>query len=83
MITSEKLAIYRKFHGDEDVWSRAGSPGADVISFDDWLGIRNLLQELTMLRQNRVSKQYADEINRRLEEIVADHETRKALMDLA
>jgi hypothetical protein len=83
MITSEKLAIYKKFGGDEDGWSRAGSPGVDVVSFDDWLSIRNLLQELTMLKQNLASKQYADEINKRLAETVADPEALKALLDLA
>jgi hypothetical protein len=82
MITSEKLAVYREFGGDEDGWSRAGCPKRGLIDDDDWVAIRNLIQELTMLKRNLVSSEYGEQIRRRLSEMTADQDTAQELLEM-
>ena len=80
MITSEHLSVYRKFNGDDDIYSRSGSPDGTEI---DWVAIRNLLQELTMLKRNLVSREYGEQIRQRLSEMTADENTARALFEMA
>jgi hypothetical protein len=83
MITLAKLAVYREFGGNDDGWSRAGCPKQEIFEDKDWSTIGNLLQELTMLKRNLVSKEYGEDISKRLAEVAADKATAKALLDLA
>ena len=80
MITSEQLSVYRKFNGDDDGYSRAGCPAGTEI---DWVAIRNLLQELTMLKRNLVSREYGEQIRQRLSQMTADEKTARALFEMA
>ena len=83
MITAEKLEIYRKFQGDDDGWVRMGCPGRGVIGGADWAEIRNLLQELALLKNGLASTDYAERIRRKLSDVTSDADTAKALLDLA
>ncbi|HEY4415248.1 MAG TPA: hypothetical protein VGO57_06110 [Verrucomicrobiae bacterium] len=83
MITSEKLAVYCEFSGDDDGWSRAGCPKGDVFDDGDWVAIRNLTQELTMLKRSLVSREYGEQIRQRLSEMTADQDTARALFEMA
>lgn len=80
MITAEQLLVYRKFEGDDDGYSIAGSPAGTEIA---WVAIRNLLQELTMLKRGLVSKEYGDQIRERLANMAADEDTALALFEMA
>jgi hypothetical protein len=87
MITSEQLAVYRKFNGDADIYSRevhfregSRSEAGDTM---DWDSIRNLLQELSMLKQNLVSREFGEQIRQRLSEMTADEDTARALLEMA
>jgi hypothetical protein len=80
MITSEQLVVYRKFNGDEDIYSRAGCPDGNEI---DWVAIRNLLQELTMMKRNLVSREFGEQIRQRLSEMTADQNTARELLEMA
>jgi hypothetical protein len=81
MITSEQLAVYRKFNGDVDNYSRGGCPKeGDEI---DWLAVGSLLQELTMLKRDLVSREYGEQIRQRLSEMTADEDTARALLEMA
>ena len=83
MITSEKLAVYLEFGGDDDALQRCGSPKRGGIENGDWVVIRNLLQELTMQKRNLVSPGYAELIRQRLSETTADRVTAQALLEMA
>ena len=83
MITPEKLSVYREFRGDDDGWSRAGCPKGSIFDDGDWVAIRNLLQELTLLKRNLVSKEYGEQIHQRLSAMSADQDTARALMEMA
>jgi hypothetical protein len=83
MITSEKLAVYRKFDGDGDNWSRGGCPKREIFDDSDWFAIGNLLQELTMLKRNLVSREYGEQIRQRLSEMTADEGTARTLFEMA
>jgi hypothetical protein len=83
MITPEKLAVYRKFGGDDDGWSRAGCPKGDIFEDGDWYAIRNLLQEVGMLKLNLVSREYEKQIRQRLSEMTSDPNTVQALFEMA
>ena len=63
MITSEKLAVYRKYAGDIDGWSRAGVQQDHVITDAEWWAITTLLQELSMYKRKLVSARYAKQIH--------------------
>ncbi|HEV2693272.1 MAG TPA: hypothetical protein VG347_10290 [Verrucomicrobiae bacterium] len=80
MITIEQVSVYREFNGDDDGYSRAGCPGGTGM---DWGAIRNLLQELTMLKRNLVSPEYGGQIRQRLLEMTDDENTAKALFEMA
>jgi hypothetical protein len=83
MITSDKLAIYRKYAGDVDEWQRSGGPQQDAITGAEWGAITNLLQELTAYKRDLVSKRYAEQIRERLTQLAADDDVARQIMDLA
>jgi hypothetical protein len=82
MITSEKLSVYREFGGDEDGWQRAGCPKRGLLDDGDWVAIRNLMQELTMLKRNLVSAEYGEQIRQRLADMTADQDTARVLLEM-
>jgi len=82
MITSEKLSVYRQF-SDVDDWQRRGSPRRELFESGGWDEIQNLLQELTMLKRNLVSREYGEQIRQRLADITADRDTARALFEMA
>jgi hypothetical protein len=85
-ITSEQLAIYRRFNGDADIYSREVffRPASRLQAADemDWGAISSLLQELAMLKRNLVAKEYAAQIQRRLSEMAADQSVADALLEM-
>jgi hypothetical protein len=83
MITTQKLAIYRKFDGDDDGWSRAGSPGGETFADGDWAEIRNLLQELSLLKRGLTSADYTERIRQKLSAETSDASVAQSMMDLA
>jgi hypothetical protein len=83
MITSDKLAIYRKYAGDVDGWQLSGGPQRDAITGAEWAAITNILQELTAYKRNLVSQRYAEQIRERLTQLAADDDVARQIMDLA
>jgi len=83
MITAQKLAIYRKFDGDDDGWSRAGCPGREHFADGDWEEIRNMLQELTLLKRGFAAEDYAERIRQKLSAKTSDASVAQTLFDLA
>jgi len=83
MITAEKLAIYRSYGGNVDLWQHAGSPKSDIISGEDWAAIGTLLQELAFYKGALASERYREHIRRRLAQVAADQETERQLLKMA
>jgi hypothetical protein len=82
-ITAPKLDIYRKFDGDDDGWSRAGCPGGEMFADGDWARVRNLLQELSLLKRGLTSADYAERIRHTLSVETSDASVAQTMMDLA
>ncbi len=83
LITLEKLAVYRKYAGDIDGWSRMRTPQDDIITGAEWSTITHLLQELTVYKRNLVSERYGQQIQGKLMELAADDEVARQLLDIA
>lgn len=83
MITAEKLAIYRSFGGNVDLWHNAGSPKSDTISGEDWAAIGTLLQDLAFYKGALAGERYREHIRRRLAQVAADQETERELLKMA
>jgi hypothetical protein len=82
MITAEKLAVYRSYGGNVDLWRHAGSPKSDIISAEDWAAIGNLLQELAFYKGALAGERYREHIRRRLAQVAADQETERQLLKM-
>ena len=83
MITAEKLAIYRSFGGNVDLWHHAGSPKSDTISGEDWAAIGTVLQDLAFYKGALAGERYREHIRRRLAQVAADQETERELLKMA
>jgi len=67
----------------DDGWSRAGCPGEEMSADEDWAEIRNLLQELTLLKRGVTSTDYAERIRQKLSAKASDASVAQTMMDLA
>lgn len=83
MITSEKLAIYRKYAGDIDGWSRMAVAKDRGITSGEWAAITNLLQELTPYKRQLVSERYGQQVRDKLAALAADEDVARQLFELA
>ena len=63
MITLEKLKIYRKYHGDGDMWNRLGTPQeTSILKYTDWKLIDDLIQDIILIKNTQVSDNYKTKI---------------------
>ncbi|WP_162996632.1 hypothetical protein [Mucilaginibacter celer] len=63
MITSTKLAIYSKYHGDGDMWVRLGTLEEKLIlGYDDWKLIDSLTEDLNLSKNVKTSREYQDKL---------------------
>jgi hypothetical protein len=61
MITKEKLEIYRYYHGDVDRFGRGKKSHRSIMNDNDFFLIRNLIQNLTIIKNKLASKQFERE----------------------
>jgi hypothetical protein len=83
MITSEKLAIYRKYSGDIDGWARMAVQQDRAITGAEWTAITNLLQELSAYKRGLASERYGKQVRDKVKELAADDEVARQLLELA
>lgn len=83
MLTTEKLEIYKKYKGFYDGYyiQHKGSL-QHVIVGDDWELIREILQDLYLVRKGLAATSYAEALNKRLAENCENPQTIQALADL-
>ena len=57
MITEEQILIYIHYEGNDDYFGWCASQEhKDIISDDDWVAIRNLVQDIILVRRNFTTK---------------------------
>ena len=83
MITIDKLKIYKSYDGDIDGWARRMNRNDERISSEDWYLIDSLIQDLLIVQKGLASKQFAENVDRKLLENLQDGSTIIYLKSLA
>lgn len=84
MLTEEMLAVYSRFNGDMDGFSRTGlAHERSMISDQQWYELDALLQELHLVKANLISAKYRADIEQRLDAISATPKVKEWLWRLA
>jgi len=60
-ITLLKLREYQKFGGDDDIWSRGSN--RKLNSYEEWILIRSLIQDITLVKSGCASIEYEEKLN--------------------
>ena len=79
MITKEKLEIYSYYDGDVDNFGRGKKSHKSVMNDNDFVLIRNLIQNLKIIKNKRASKEFEAETEKILFENCDDVETINAI----
>ena len=80
MLTKQKLAIYQKYRGDVDMWTRAGSKKEkEEMTDGDWSERWSLFQQLQNLERGQLSDEFAARVRNRLQELAPDSELQMEL----
>ena len=76
MISPEKLKIYLRYEGNDDWFVRVASPEEqEILKDNDFAAIRNLIQDIILVKNNLTSKEYAENVRKVLAENCIDSET--------
>lgn len=83
MLTTEKLAIYHAYNGDIDGWARreGRTPNAGMTD-SDWYLIDELIQGIILVSAG-ASKEFAESLERRIDDVMADPAARQMLRTIA
>lgn len=83
MLTTEKLAIYQSYNGDIDGWARReGHMSNAGLTDSDWYLIDELIQGMVLVSAG-ASKEFAESLERRIDDVTADAATRQMLRGMA
>jgi hypothetical protein len=81
-LTNEKLAIYRKYRGDVDMWARAGTKSEKNAMVDaDWAELSAILQQLQLVEKGLASAEFAAAAHQKLSDATPDDSLRRAIID--
>lgn len=69
MITLDQLKIYSRYNRDIDEWARESSN--NVINDNDWAVIEDLVQDLLLVKNHLVSRDYINRVDKKLNETLA------------
>jgi len=84
IITSEKLRIYERFHGDIDGFARGGKLGERLsITDEDWHLIDEILQSLVIVQAGRANPEFEASVRARLLGAAQDEQVFERLCQLA
>lgn len=68
MITEEKIRVYIHYEGNDDYFGRCASQEhKETLSYGDWDAIHDLVQDIILVRRNLTTKEYAEEVNRKIQ----------------
>lgn len=83
MITIEKLKEYEKYHGYYDgFYMQKVKKGTNITSDDEWHLIENLIQDIRLIKKELASKEFAKNLETKLQENCDNEETIKWIIDL-
>ena len=84
MLTLKKIAIYRRYDGDNDSWARSGSK-QDKSSMDDadWYLIFRFIGDLTLVKNGLAAENYVKDLNQRLLDNCDSQDTINEVKNLA
>ena len=87
MITEQKLAIFEKYNGDIDAWTRAGTPQEKkTMSDPDWYEITEILQGLSLTQMGtngKGGKSFAERIQQSIKAHAANERVAQRLLELS
>lgn len=84
MITEVKIKIHKKYKGDIDSWARSGTKNEkEVINDIDWYLIDNFLQEIYLVKNKLVSKEFENKLNDKLSKLCENYQVVELLKTLA
>lgn len=76
MITLLKLKEYEEYHGYYDgFYMQKIRNGTNLTSNDEWFLISSLVQDIRLTQQGLVSKEFAEQLTRKLKESCDSEET--------
>lgn len=84
MITEKKLALYRKYKGNADMFQMAALPWQrNKIQQEDWTLISQLIQDLKLVNNGLAAESYKEAVLDRMKANCEDEKTIEALRKLA
>lgn len=84
MITQGKIEIYKKYHGNIDVWARSGSKDEKLaMNDDDWYFIDGFIQDIFLVEKGLTSHVFTDDLNHRLKENCDSKQTIQVLKTIS
>jgi hypothetical protein len=84
MITITKLKEYEQYQGFYDgFYLQKVKKGLNITSDDEWYLMRDLIQDLKLVNKNLASKEYEENLNKKLKENCDNEETITQLKKLA
>lgn len=82
MITNEKIKIYLRYRGDIDGFTLVGAPDEKaIVAESEFYEIRDLTQDIILMKRNLVSKEYAKRVRNKIKENEIDQEMVELLFD--
>lgn len=83
MLTVKKIEIYSRYQGEIDAWVRNNSKKElAIMSDEDWYLIDGFIQDLTLVKNGVVSKEFSDSLNTKLHENCDNEETINKIKNL-
>jgi hypothetical protein len=83
MITRQKLEIYDRYHGDNDLFARIGEKKEKVLMREDWYIIENFIQDISLINKLLASEDFVKTVNSNLQRNCDDAQTVIQLQQMA
>ena len=83
MITIDKLKEYETYHGYYDgFYAQKVKQGINITSDDEWVLIGNLVQDIGLVKKGLTSKEFAKNLDMKLQEYCDSEDTIQKIKDL-
>lgn len=83
-LTREKLAIYKKYRGNVDIWDRVASrEEREEMANTEWSELGLLFHQVENLEKGQLSDEFAARVRNRLQELAPDLDLQKEIIAIA
>lgn len=79
-INRDMARVFSRYHGDADAWAR--SKHRDVMTDAEWRIINDFVQDLHLVRSGLASKEFAESLRRRMDELCEDETVIEEIREL-